>query len=324
MSSNFLEDSDPVWAVKLAAVERIVLQHPEYERAKAQIARAIKLTAVRSVASCLVIYGEAGAGKTTLCQSVVDDMGGGTILVPGYVVTNRPAFYFRIPARISIDPLMIELLRRLGDPAPESGRPKDKEKRLRKLFQQLGVRLVIMDEFQHLFAANNSDVDAVRNWLKVFIDENQVTLILAGMPACDHLISSDKQISRRFDRRVHLGGIALFSEGGSNTPFATFWSTYMAEVGKRTGLEVATDATTAHTVMRIFLLTAAYPGAIRILASGAAEEPLLEGSPVLNLEHLNMASRNEALGPYQLTPVNPFDMSDHAVEAALVHYLPPR
>jgi hypothetical protein len=103
------------------------------------------------------------------------------------------------------------MLSQLGDPAAKlrlsvSGSQARLDDRLDGLICDCGVKLVIVDDFQHLL---NIDTDhqrkAVSDWLKVRIKNTGVTFVIVGIPGqIERVLDFNPQLSRLFAMREKL------------------------------------------------------------------------------------------------------------------------
>src|SRR5260370_36269124 len=98
---------------------------------------------------CLAIIGETGVGKTTFVrswlQTATQRLGLSSAEPPAL-----PYVYFAFPSPASSKGILASCLSALGDPRPAQGGEWTMMERLWKAFRASSVRLLIVDELQHL------------------------------------------------------------------------------------------------------------------------------------------------------------------------------
>src|SRR5690606_28838064 len=98
------------------------------------------------LAQHLLVLGESGTGKSTLCRLLVERY-------PRQVLAERdvvPVLSVSVPAGATITNVASEILAALGDPHPSAGTVAVKTRRVLVLCRSCGVELVLFDEAQHL------------------------------------------------------------------------------------------------------------------------------------------------------------------------------
>ena len=114
-------------------------------------------------------------------------------------------FYVQTPARTTVPSFTDSMLVQLGDPAASIHIRGDADKlppdeRLDRLIAACGVKLVIVDDFQHLL---NIDTEkqkrAVSDWLKVRIKKTRVPFMIVGITGkVTEVLKFNPQLSRLF------------------------------------------------------------------------------------------------------------------------------
>lgn len=151
--------------------------------------------------TCMLVMGESGAGKTTLAKQClarhpatrVDD----DAIIPGLFVT--------IPARATFHSLAQKMLFALHDPAVLIGSTHVKTIRLLALLHDCQVKLLVLDEGNHLYDKDGGKVMAnTTDWIKTLILDARIGTIVLGLPKTESLIAQNEQLSRRFAERHTL------------------------------------------------------------------------------------------------------------------------
>lgn len=73
-----------------------------------------------------------------------------------------------------------------------------------RLLERCGVRLIVLDEFHHLFDFDKARVmTKASQWLKVLIVNTGIPVVVAGMPEAGHVLNAE-HTERRFKERLGL------------------------------------------------------------------------------------------------------------------------
>ena len=128
-----------------------------YPRLK-ELHQAIQLCAVLSEAAgepqCMALMGVTGAGKSTVARTYAQAF--------PRTETNHgariPVVYLETPSPATIKSVAATALRQLGDPRAASGTLWSMDARLVHFLRECQVRLVIMDDFHHLFDEESQEV----------------------------------------------------------------------------------------------------------------------------------------------------------------------
>jgi hypothetical protein len=178
-----------------------LLLFPSYVAAFNDIEALIKLYRGAGVAQHLLVLGETGTGKTTLCRDFVTRY-------PRIVLSERdvlPVLHVSIPSAATIASVTEAMLSKLGDPSPTFGTVSTKTARAVKLARALSVELFLIDEAQHIQDRGRLPTQyLVGDWLKTVMDELNVPTVLLGLPRVGQLLQVNEQVRRRFSRRRYL------------------------------------------------------------------------------------------------------------------------
>jgi hypothetical protein len=144
---------------------------------------------------CLRISGPSGSGKTTIVKihsrkyPDIDTSTG----------TEKPVIYSRIPCPAYIGGLASKLLHDLGDPFyNKSAKITLHTQRLYALLKACNVRIIFLDEVQHLVDRNSQKLlrDS-SDWFKELIDETGIPIVFLGMPDSNRIFIENEQLSNR-------------------------------------------------------------------------------------------------------------------------------
>lgn len=178
-----------------------LLQFPAYVAAFNDIESLLRLYREAGIAQHLLVLGESGTGKTTLCQDFATRY-------PRVAVAERdvlPVLHVSIPPVATIAAVTEAMLARLGDPSPTRGTVSAKTARAVKLARAVSVELLLIDEAQHIRDRGQMPTQyLVGDWLKTVMDEVGVPTVLLGLPRVASLLQVNEQVRRRFSRRRYL------------------------------------------------------------------------------------------------------------------------
>lgn len=161
----------------------------------------------------LVLIGEPGVGKSTLLKRCV------TLhqRIEHKEFTEVPVLYVAIPASCSIKKLAGEMLRALGSPYWNRGGEPERTHQLLTLLSACKVRLVILDEVNHLVERGSSKTHyAVGDWIKQISDQSRVSFVLSGTPMANQLLVTNEQLRGRFSEVARLAPLSLGSVPEAN------------------------------------------------------------------------------------------------------------
>lgn len=186
----------------VVALNKVVIEHPRMSRAIKRIDKCRQMSKSAREPECMLVIGQSGVGKTTikdhyLSKNPPKETKNGTI-VPVLAVTT--------PVLAKMDTIAAAILASLGDPMPYEGKLEAKTKRLYALLKRCRVELIFLDEFHHLIDRDKAKVlRNVSDWLKNFISETKIPVVLMGLPSCQQIIDSNEQLRRRFSSQLNVG-----------------------------------------------------------------------------------------------------------------------
>ncbi|MTI80836.1 MAG: hypothetical protein FH758_08130 [Firmicutes bacterium] len=154
----------------------------------------------------LVVYGRSGVGKSLLCKTYLNNF-------PRYQSETDEAFQTIVPVLRTTMPeaaraksLVTEMLRKICDPFYMNGRNTiTKTGRLLDNIKDCQVKLIILDEFQHVYERGSTRItQEVTDWVKDLLDESHIPILLTGLPTVESIIDSDEQLKTRFKNRYEI------------------------------------------------------------------------------------------------------------------------
>jgi hypothetical protein len=153
------------------------------------------------IARHLLVLGESGTGKSSLCNWLLQKH-------PRQRLKERdvvPILVVPVPSTATVAGLVEAALEALGDPMPTLGNIPDKTRRFVKLTRTCGVEMVLFDEAQHLHdRGRDRSHYAAADWLKTTIDALRIPTVFLGIPRLEALLQVNDQLRRRFSRRIRM------------------------------------------------------------------------------------------------------------------------
>ncbi|MEH7870214.1 TniB family NTP-binding protein [Rhizobium laguerreae] len=161
----------------------------------------------REPGHALIIMGESGTGKSAIVEKTLKSLDTLQDYDDGYGNQMRPILYVVAPPGCTMTDLAIEILERLGYESTVIGRGASVYNKVRRSLQNYGVRLLVIDEFQHVLEAPKIKGPAyVANTMKNMLQDKSwpVHLALVGLPEIEAVIERDpaEQMERRTDPLV--------------------------------------------------------------------------------------------------------------------------
>ncbi|WP_313301364.1 TniB family NTP-binding protein [Diaphorobacter sp.] len=177
------------------------LPFPTFVTAKQAIDEALTIYRETGVARHMLVLGEAGTGKSTLCKLMETQH-------PRRKLSDRDKIDIvtvSVPPSANVGGVASAVLRSLGDLWHGRGTIASRTERIVTLCRECGVELMLIDEAQHLQDRGTSRTHyMVGDWVKDVIDQVSVPTVMLGLPRLELLLQTNEQLRRRFSRRVRL------------------------------------------------------------------------------------------------------------------------
>ena len=185
----------------LARFDSEYIPFPPFIAAKDAIEENLQLFRETGLARHLLVLGDSGAGKSSLCRWLAEHH-------PRRELEERDiveALVVPVPPTGTIIGIAEKMLHAIGDPDRQSGTVTQKTARIVKLCIECRVELILFDEAQHVYDRGRSRAHyLMADWFKHLIDEINVPTVLLGLPSLEMLLQVNEQLRRRFSRRVRL------------------------------------------------------------------------------------------------------------------------
>lgn len=186
---------------RLKTFDQQYIPFPPFVAAKNAIKANLQMFRETGVASHMLVTGEAGTGKSSLCRWLA-------LQHPLRVLPERNVVELlitSIPPAASIASIATTMLGALGDPHANVGTVSQKTHRVVTLCRGCGVEMLLFDEAQHLHDRGDTKTHyMVGDWLKHLIDELAVPTVLLGLPRLENVLQVNDQLRRRYSSRRRL------------------------------------------------------------------------------------------------------------------------
>ncbi|MBM5575316.1 TniB family NTP-binding protein [Deefgea sp. CFH1-16] len=298
MNTQYLKMSD-----SLLALKNIYIQYPRFTALLSEVERVHQESDISSEPLCMILTGETGTGKSTLIAQYLKRW-------PREVTDEGlriPVLKAEVPLPATISAMVSSMLGALGAVNPTRGKVEERRIRLVELVRRCGVRLIILDEFQHLVERGTpSKIAQVADWIKSLINELGIPFVLVGVPTAKAVLEHSDQLARRFKIRR---GIMPMDFIKSPQEFMKLLELYDQKLpfSKQSGLAEPGIAE------RVFLATRGVFGHLATLLQEAGRLALLEHSVRLESKYLEQAF-DLYLAETMKLRANPFTISSKEVE----------
>lgn len=186
---------------KLKEFNDIYLPFSGFIAANEAITELLEMYRANELVERLIIVGESGAGKSSLCELFEKRN-------PKIELSDRdkvPVLNVRIPANATIGGMAQAILFKLGDPYPNAGTHVGKKHRILTLCRNCGVEIILLDEGQHLYDRGKQKSHYyVGDWIKELTDELKIPVVILGLVNLKNFVQTNEQLRRRFSRFITL------------------------------------------------------------------------------------------------------------------------
>lgn len=263
-------------------VDQILVPHTAFAQAAAKIDQCFKAVDGANEPICLAVIGESRTGKSRV-QEYVQSQHPAIRTEDGLIA---PVFRVVTPPIPTIKGLAETMLEAMGDPKYDKGTERTKTRRLIKLLKKARTKMVVLDEFQHFYDQGSHKIwYVVANWLKTFIDQTKVALLVAGLPSCRAVIDQNEQLRGRFMAPVMMPRFD-WQNDASRAEFIAILSAFHEVLSQHFDMP-ALD--TEDMAFRMFCATGGLIGYLAKLLRQAVWNAVDASSPIITLENLALA-----------------------------------
>ncbi|WP_267530442.1 TniB family NTP-binding protein [Acinetobacter oleivorans] len=243
----------------LSILKNFICHHSDFSNALNAIEECMQMSQMNSQPIGCLLLGDGGVGKSTICKLIKSRYKFYKSYENNMEKLIVPAFYFPVPAPITIKSLAIRMLEELGC-TDHKGTSEQLNYRLRILLKECKTQLIMLDEFHHIYSSSaqkNKTSENVANWIKTLADETKICICLVGLPNIQENLFIDSQLARRFSRVLKLNPLTLdtHSKEGTLKPFLRQTAKYMS---KNFNISFDPEISSNDLLKRIFLATSGY------------------------------------------------------------------
>lgn len=308
VNRKIIEDS-----AALDAIQHTFIKHPRADYILESVIKVIEKKAYHREhgntypAENLCIYGDAGTGKTFLCEYLLNKYPTATEIHSTAEVTKQPIVLMSIVGK-ALHNLTSSILTSLNAPYPDRGNVSHKTERIKALMDVSETNLLILDEFNNLFS-NVNPKDLV-DWIVSLINISHVPVLVVGTPEVQKLIKQNPTTSRRF-RMLKLDRFPFYYNG-NDWELLKYVMTFTSRITK-TYPEISFPdfKNSPQLLLKLYLATMGYIANINSILALATDRALETGKLSINTEDLSFIF--SILEPAHVSNhhnKNPFILSD--------------
>ena len=278
-------------------LRKVFIHIPHVERLMARMERLYAHRCTTEEPEHLMIVGESGVGKTRVLQEYCSHR----LSVEHPHFREIPVLYVPVTPSCTIKKLGTDMLKAMGSPFWNRGTESDRTHQLLTLLPECRVRLIILDEVNHLLDRGRHNTHyAVADWIKQLGDKARVSIVLAGTPVVEELRFTNEQLRGRFGEVFRLAPLTL----ATDPDIEIFVSVLGSFASLLSGLD-SVDITSKPLVRSMAFASAGRLRALRRLLVRAVELAGEQSPPALTLQTLERAF-SEVIYPDARPERNPF------------------
>jgi hypothetical protein len=174
--------------------------HDSFGKSLAEVRRAVTHAGRYDDPQVFVLLGESRAGKTRVLETIEAEHQASRS--PDARI--MPIVRIRVPKGASTKGVLSLILDAMGDQFSSSGTETAKLIRLLRFVERLQVKVIVIDEFQHLVRFSKRSEFDTADALKVLADLASVNLVVSGLTYAKALIDANPQLAGRSRQPVIL------------------------------------------------------------------------------------------------------------------------
>lgn len=287
-------------------VDQILVAHQAYQLAERRITNQLIAAQQYAEPTCIALVGESRTGKSRLAESILYKF-------PKQRTPDGmkvPVLSVKTPSKPTVKGLVETLLSALEDPACyQRASENEKTERLYTLIRQTGTHTIIIDEFQHFYDQGSHKVQHyLSDWLKIFVDNTGLTLVVVGLPSCMAVINQNEQLRGRFMSAIPLRRFDWQNEQGRGEFMAC-----LDAFAKGLPRYEFPDLNSEMMAFRFYCATGGLIGYVAKVLHQACLNANIDGTTEISLDDLAQAFEEAVWTDSIFDTVNPFkvDIDDH-------------
>lgn len=176
------------------SIRQAFIKFDHVNKAHALLRELVETDFGRSEPDIVFFVGDPGTGKSWLLKRFAADYP----RVEETTITRVPVLLVNVPAKCSLKRLPGAILEGLGSPLWNVGSEEQRSHQLEKLIKACGVRLVILNEGNHLVDRGQEKSHyLIADWIKLTSERTGVPFAIAGIPRVKVLLDVNEQLSDR-------------------------------------------------------------------------------------------------------------------------------
>lgn len=280
-------------------VSKIRVAHDAYGEIQRELEMGYESVGFTPVPVCLLVTGETRTGKSCvvremLRQHAARESESGDIKSVVYAVA---------PPSATLKGLLEALLKGLGDPLWSRGTVSNMTERLYVLLDKVSCRMIVLDEFQHLWPeGRKAGATVLSDWVKVLVEPGRWGIVAVGLPRSAAIIHTHRQLVSRFRPALRLPLFDWRVES-SRLQFRGVLKGFRKQLAPFE-FPVLESSELAY---RMYLATAGRIGLIAALLDRAVKEAVWDKRMGISIEHLQRAyERSIWMAPHFPVSGGPF------------------
>ncbi|SEB26015.1 MULTISPECIES: TniB family NTP-binding protein [unclassified Paenibacillus] len=291
-------------------VKKIIVHHPQYNEVLEQLEDMLYMSDGSVSPDQLFIFGPTGVGKSTVTTEFKDRYPPVEVFTSDKHYTRIPVLHVRVPPKASPKALASKLLNQMGDPFFNVGTEVQMTSRIHHFIRELEIKMIILDEFQHLIDSDRDSVLATAaNWVKTFSEESSIPVVLCGMPNSINIFAKEKQLDRRYATKLSLKGFEYFTAEDK-----VMFRAFLDKVEQELPFADKSNLSNIRLADKLFYISMGIPFYVMKLLEFATEVASKKGEDSIHESHLEQALKKigQVSRPFRVNPFNQdnFDLID--------------
>lgn len=173
------------------------IRYPAFERGLKALENTLKYAGIEGAG--MIVEGEPGAGKTRLNNYFIRNF------YQEYSINNKiyddevinlPIISIAVPGRPTMPRVIEKILDVANHVSPSHRSPNKHEFRLRTMIEEQNVRMLVLEEYQHLVRNEKYTRDTL-NFIKVLADDHKLAIVFSGLPEGHKALEGHEELRER-------------------------------------------------------------------------------------------------------------------------------
>ncbi|HSH71641.1 MAG TPA: TniB family NTP-binding protein [Methylophilaceae bacterium] len=182
-------------------LDDLFVVHTRTKEALDRLNSIYKRAAGRGKPTGITLTGESGTGKTELLEDFASQY-------PSSRLEDKmqiSVLLVTVPAIPNSRNLAAAILEAMGAPeGSERESEAHKTRRVIELFKAVGVKMLILEEYQHFADKTDKSLVIAADWLKVLLDKTKIIVVISGLPTTRLALEKNEQLARRFSAQIEM------------------------------------------------------------------------------------------------------------------------